>query len=250
MGFIRIDMELFTNPKYSSLSSDAKLFFGLLENRHSLSEMNGDAWKNKEGKTFVYFPQKEVMKQLGVGHDKVTKITRELQNVGLIKSIPQGLGKPHMIIVNDVFQSAEHKRSAQRIARQPGCDISASNNTDSIINPELIQINPPLPRDRRLIETVLKANINYDALCADLTVAYLDSIIDLMVDTMCSHSDTIIIGGIKRSLIDICERFLALDDLHIRYVYGVFMKQETEVRSPRGFLLKLLYDAPWAAALA
>lgn len=236
-------------PPFANLSPEAKLLFSFMLDRSSLSKLNGDQWVY-HGETFIYFSLKEIASTFGWGHDKATRILRELQHHHLIRRMRQGLGKPDRIFVNDALLHSSIPPSKTRKSHNPERDNPASNNTESIINPELIQTNPPLPRDRRIIETVLKANINYDTLCMDLIVAYLDSIIELMVDTMCSHSDTIIIGGTKRCLIDVCERFLALDDLHIRHVYGVYMKQEAEVRSPRGFLLKLLYDAPWATALA
>lgn len=246
-GYAMFPKELL-DPPFENLSPEAMVLYTLMADRVFLSQRNGEQWEYNN-QPFIYFSQKEMCQALRCSHDKATAVTKELQNVHLISRVKQGLGKPHRIFVNTALLHQDKTPSKKQNHRSPERDFSATNNTESI-NTELIQTNPPLPRDQRVVEAVIKTRINYDTLCADLNVAFLDSIIELMVDTMCSQSDTIIIGGTKRSLIEVCERFLTLDDLHVRYVYGVYAKNEAEVRSPRGFLLKLLYDAPWAAALA
>ena len=245
-GYIMFPKKLM-EPQFTTLSPEAKLLFSFMLDRCSLSKSNGDQWEY-HGETFIYFSLKEIAATFGWCHDKSTRMLRELQDHQLIRRTRQGLGKPDRIFVNDALLPPITSPSNVRKYRNPEYCDPTSNNTDTI-HLELIQTDPPLPRDRRIVEAVIKTRINYDVLCTELTVAYLDPIIELMVDTICSNSDTIIIGGAKRCLIDVCERFLALDDLHIRYIYGIYMKQNTQIHSPRGFLLKLLYDAAWAVTL-
>lgn len=98
--FFRIPKILFTDKRFSSLSPEAKLLYGLMLDRMSLSMKNG--WIDKENRVYIYFKLEEAMELLGVGKDKGVKIFAELDSengCGLIRRKRQGLGKPVIIYV-------------------------------------------------------------------------------------------------------------------------------------------------------
>lgn len=101
MAHVKLFKDLFENQKlHEALSLDAKVLYAFLVDRTSLSRKNGKKWELPSGETYVIFKQEETMKLLKCGHDKASKVARELEENGLIKRLPQGLGKPHLIIVD------------------------------------------------------------------------------------------------------------------------------------------------------
>lgn len=99
-NFYRIPKMLFTDERFKGLSSDAKILYGLLLDRMSLSMKNG--WFDDENRVYIYFTTKEVMEDLNIAKEKCTKIFAELDSekgCGLIIRKRQGLGKPDMLYV-------------------------------------------------------------------------------------------------------------------------------------------------------
>lgn len=96
-SFYRIPKELFTSEKYKHISTDAKVLYGLLLDRNSLSIKN--KWVDDRGYIYIYFSRQEVMETLGFGDKTVTKIFKELKEVDLIEEKRQGLGKANIIFV-------------------------------------------------------------------------------------------------------------------------------------------------------
>lgn len=87
---------LFTE-RYKGLSVEAKLLYGLMLDRMQLSTING--WCDKNGKIFIFFTIAETSKMLGCGHDKATKLQRELEKYNLLRRKYQGKGKPAKLYV-------------------------------------------------------------------------------------------------------------------------------------------------------
>lgn len=98
--FYRIPKILFVDKRFSNISSDAKILYGLLLDRMSLSLKNG--WLDGENRVYIYFTVEEVMEALNIGREKCAKIFSELdtkKGCGLILRKMQGLGKPAIIYV-------------------------------------------------------------------------------------------------------------------------------------------------------
>lgn len=106
--FYRIPKMLFTDKRFSKISSDAKILYGLLLDRMSLSLKNG--WLDSENKVYIYFTVEEVMEALNIGREKCAKIFSELdtkKGCGLILRKMQGLGKPAIIYVKKFHIGSE-----------------------------------------------------------------------------------------------------------------------------------------------
>jgi hypothetical protein len=98
-AYYRIPKQLIGSEKYKNLSSNAVLLYGLLLDRMSLSGTHVDRFTDAEGFIFVYFTNAEVCKCFNCGHDKATKLFRELECYGLIERRRQGKGYPVRIYV-------------------------------------------------------------------------------------------------------------------------------------------------------
>ena len=106
-SFYRIPKALFQEPRFQSLSTDAKTLYGILLDRMSLSARNG--WLDKAGRVFIIYTVQEVQDSLGCADKKATKLLRELEEYGLIERKRRGLGKPSLVYVKNF--SAESSKS-------------------------------------------------------------------------------------------------------------------------------------------
>lgn len=99
-AFYRIPKVLFTDDYFRDLSSDAKVLYGLMLDRMSLSIKNN--WIDDEDRVYIIFTLEQVMQYMNCGKDKGVKILAELdtdKGIGLIERVKRGLGKPAIIYV-------------------------------------------------------------------------------------------------------------------------------------------------------
>ena len=118
-NFYRIPKVLFTNKTFLSMTVEAKVLYGLLLDRMSLSIKNN--WIDKENRVYIYFKLEEAMEYLNFGKDKCVKLFSELDGengIGLIKRKKQGLGKPTIIyVMNFSSDTAEVCTSGKQKSR-------------------------------------------------------------------------------------------------------------------------------------
>lgn len=99
-SYYRIPRLLITSQQFKSLSTDAKLLYGLLLDRMGLSSRNG--WYDERGRVYIYYALDEIQRDLNCGHDKAVKLLAELdtgKGIGLIERVKQGQGRPAKIYV-------------------------------------------------------------------------------------------------------------------------------------------------------
>lgn len=98
--FYRIPKLLFTDPELKNISTEAKVLYGLLLDRMSLSIKNN--WLDEQRRVFIIFTIDEIMEALACAEQKAAKLLNELEKgVGLIERKRQGLGKPNLIYVKN-----------------------------------------------------------------------------------------------------------------------------------------------------
>ena len=106
-SFYRVPRMLIKDKRFSKLSSDAKLLYGLMLDRMSLSMKN--QWLDKENRAYIIYRVEEVADDLGVCRETAIKIMAELDSkkgIGLIEKKKMGLGRPDIIYVKN-FVGAE-----------------------------------------------------------------------------------------------------------------------------------------------
>lgn len=81
--------------RFKGISCYAKLLYGLLLNRESLSRKNG--WTDGKGDVYLIFTQTEAMDKLGCSKQKAIKVFAELEQAELIYCKRQAKGKPNLI---------------------------------------------------------------------------------------------------------------------------------------------------------
>lgn len=86
--YFRIPRLLITIPHFKHLSTDAKLLYGMLLDRMSLSAKND--WYDEDGRVYIYYTVEEICGDMNCGRDKAMKLLAELdtgKGVGLMERI-------------------------------------------------------------------------------------------------------------------------------------------------------------------
>ena len=111
-AFYRIPKALFTEEIFSPLSTDAKLLYGLMLDRMTLSRRN--QWFDEEGRVFIIFTVDEISDYLNCGKEKSIKILTELdedKGIGLIQRVRTGFGRPTQIYVKNFVAKMGARRA-------------------------------------------------------------------------------------------------------------------------------------------
>lgn len=111
-SFYRIPKALFTEPNFRELSTDAKVLYGILLDRMSLSLKN--QWLDAQNKVYIIFTVEEIMDALNCANQKATRLMMELEKqAGLIERKRQGLGRPNLIYVKN-FAATINSKSCEK----------------------------------------------------------------------------------------------------------------------------------------
>lgn len=113
-SFYRIPKALFQDEYFRCLSSDAKILYGLMLDRMSLSIKN--QWFDAKNRAYIYFSIEDIMELLNCGRNKAIKSLQELDSetgIGLIEKKRQGFGKTNIIYVKS-FMIEEAKQESEK----------------------------------------------------------------------------------------------------------------------------------------
>ena len=111
-SFYRIPKALFTEPNFRELSTDAKVLYGILLDRMSLSLKN--QWLDAQNKVYIIFTVEEIRDALNCANQKATRLMVELEKqAGLIERKRQGLGRPNLIYVKN-FAATINSKSCEK----------------------------------------------------------------------------------------------------------------------------------------
>jgi hypothetical protein len=115
-AFYRVPRLLIKDDRFKNLSSDAKLLYGLMLDRMSLSMKNG--WMDNQNRAYIIYTVDNIMSDLGCGKEKAVKVLAELdanKGIGLIEKVRRGLGKPDIIYVKN-FATINEKSDGEDTA--------------------------------------------------------------------------------------------------------------------------------------
>lgn len=144
--FFRIPKILFTAECFSSISCEAKVLYGLLLDRMSLSIKN--RWLDKEGRVYIIFKVEEIMELMCCKSQKATKLMKELDaktGIGLIEKKRLGLGRPNVIYVkNFMVKESSNVQETQDQSAFSGEQEENENQNSRIVN----ITNPEFPESK------------------------------------------------------------------------------------------------------
>ena len=126
--FYRIPKILVTSPHFKKISDSAKLLYGLMLDRMSLSIRNG--WLDDDNRAYIFFTTNDIMEQMCCGTEKATKMLAELDSekgIGLIERVKQGQGKPAIIYLKKFYELEDTARST-KLSEIESQDFQESKN--------------------------------------------------------------------------------------------------------------------------
>ncbi|WP_443960651.1 DUF6017 domain-containing protein [Roseburia inulinivorans] len=279
-SFYKIPKLLFTDDYFKKISVEAKVLYGLMLDRMSLSVKN--QWMDEEGRAYIYYSLEDIMDALGCSNKKAISIMKELDidaGIGLIEKKRQGQGKPTMIylkqfMIQDVQKcrnyTSEEKTDVSEVKNLHilKCKNDMSRNEESsclevknihtnknnINNTELsnTESNLILSGDDRMryemdaYVELIRENIELDILRERYPYEQdlLDGIFDLILETVLCKNDTIIVASNRYPAELVRSKFLKLNSSHIEYAIDCFKGNTTKIRNIKKYLLTTLFNAP------
>ena len=96
-NFIKVPKLLIQDEVFSGLSNDAKMLYGLLLDRMSLSMQNG--WLDDNNRVFIIYQITDIMEDMKMSRVTAIKYLRELVEFGLVEKKRRGLGLPDILYI-------------------------------------------------------------------------------------------------------------------------------------------------------
>ena len=256
-SFFRIPKALFQEQRFQNLSTDAKILYGILLDRMSLSVKN--EWFDKKGRVFIIFTIEDVKRTLRCADNKATRLLRELEKFGLIERKRRGQGKPCLVYVKN-FSAESSKESVKNRDNDDSCGSKIAcqdpvksrgikkkenktemNNTNLILSDESEKM-----KNRELLEEYFSCSLEMDLLLRlypdDEDTIY--QIVDLLVDTCDSKRNLIRIAGDDKPAEVVLSRLKKLNADHIRFVLDCLAANTSPIRNMKQYLLAALFNAP------
>ncbi len=118
-SFYRIPKMLFTDTIFQDLSCEAKVLYGLMLDRMSLSLKNH--WMDEEKRVYIIFTVNNICDLMNCGTQKAVRLLKELDvktGIGLIEKKRLGLGKPNVIYVKNFMIKDEEGEKQQTEQKQ------------------------------------------------------------------------------------------------------------------------------------
>lgn len=165
---------LFTDKEhFGGLFNEAKLLYGLLLERMSLSRKNN--WIDKHNRVYIIFPVEEIEESLDVGHEKALNLLKELDDqsgIGLVKKKRRGLGLPSILYVKNFIVKGEQNTDRVPTSRSTENEFQEVGKTDFKKSENQTSANPK----NRLLEVRNSYSNNIDINNTDMSYTYDQSI--------------------------------------------------------------------------
>ena len=240
--FYQVPIPLVKERRFSKLSTEAKLLYGILLGKTRFSARNG--WVDDKGRVYVYYTVKEAKEDFGCASEKAVKIFHELATIGLIEKKRQP-NKPTLIYVKN-FDSGivepdgrnfENRKTGISKIESPEFRKSKSIYKENI-NKEIIN-NPSIylaggEKEEKEEEDGwidrIRDQIDYEALRDSYGVreSHLDFLVDVIVDS-CEKGNG--------------SKFEDLNMFDILYVLESLETSKPKVKNIRGYITKCLENA-------
>ncbi len=272
-SFYRIPKELITNDIFKEISLSAKLIYGMLHDRLSLSIKNG--WVDDDGRVYICYSQEQLAEDLKLSIGTICAKLKELDvknGIGLIERKRIGLGRNDVIYVKKfilltnenketrntkVQKSKNYKSRITNISNQQLYDLKCNKTKGSHIETKQTEsINQSASDkadctdsiDAMDIVDLVKENIEYDYhMSDDINIEDRDLFYDLyqiIIDIVTVPRDKIRLGKAEFDYNIVRSQMLKLTGEHIDYVIDSYRATTTEIRDIRSYLTTSLYYAP------
>ena len=130
--FYQMPKELFINPRYKDLDSNAKVLYTVLLDRKELSRKN--KWVDEYNQIYLIYTRENIAELLGVSVRTVIKVFKQLREAKLIEEEKQGLNKPNRIYVLHLDYSGHAEIAPQEVQELHPSDTDYSETDTRVHN--------------------------------------------------------------------------------------------------------------------
>jgi len=277
--FYRIPKLLVTDDYFKGISNDAKILYGLMLDRMSLSARNG--WLDEENRVYIYFSIEDVIEYLNVGKNKAVNVMAELDSekgIGLIEKRKQGQGKTTIIYVKGFIREGAQEFANQTSEENEGVsEVYISN----FKNPEIqtsrsLQIKPQEvcfsnPNNNKIINNnlsdtesnlilscdevrtdamgyakLIRENLEIDFLIQrdPIDCELYEEIYALVLETVLSQAEYTVVSSNRFPTELVRSRFLKLNSGHVEYAISCMKSTTTKIANIKKYMLTVLFNAP------
>ena len=168
---------MLTDQSFAALSIQAKVLYGVLLDRMSLSRKN--SWFDEQNRVFIIYQIGEIQEDLGFSKKKAMDLLSELENFGLLEKKRRGHGLPNILYVKSFMDSADgdlsgnktvpdetstgeiYSRGAEKgtFGPKPMYSRSAHSGTLEVPKPALLEVPKSSPLEVPILGP-LKSNTN------------------------------------------------------------------------------------------
>ena len=128
-SFVRIPRIMLTDKSFQSLSMAAKVLYGVLLDRMSLSMKNG--WLDEDNRVYIIYQIGEIMEDLGFTKKKAMDLLQELEGFGLLEKKRRGHGLPNILFVKSFMTEIEGRGSQMGMSDTEQADADNTKDTDN-----------------------------------------------------------------------------------------------------------------------
>ena len=262
-SFYRIPKVLFTDEAFTDISVEAKVLYSFMLDRMSLSVKN--CWFDDDNRVYIIYTIDDILSDFGCARQKALKLLDELEKgIGLIERKRQGLGRPNIIYVKNFIHNPKEKRyenqntESMNIENQEvlNSDLQKyENQTSANMKIELQEVPKSYANNTYNNKTNYNdteksyterndteiTSYDYDIIVNNYSKAWLDEIVAVMVDVVCSDEPTIRINKQEYPHEVVKSRFLKINSTHIEYIDMALRSNTSDVRNIRAFLITTIY---------
>jgi len=276
--FYRIPKLLFTSPEFRTLSDSAKILYGLMLDRTSLSIKNN--WIDKQGRVYIYFKIDTIKETMGCSAAKATRLLAELDSekgMGLIEKVKHGQGKPSIIYLKKLIASEDSGSEfsepfTDEKQEFQNCEDKAVQNDNSCFNKMIIQdftksecnnnksnynnknniefINNNLfffgdsenESRKEYIKDCVMFQINYDKLCARHDADDVNEVTEAITFALMSDDEPFFIKGERVSAGYLKNVFKKLDFMSVdSFLFGFERVDKGKIKNIRNYFISSLF---------
>jgi hypothetical protein len=283
-SFFKIPKLLITHEFFRGLSNDAKILYGLLLDRMSLSRKN--KWFDEENRAYIVCSIEEISELLNCSRNKAIKSLQELdteKGIGLIEKRRLGQGNNTIMYVKNFLVSQEmisqqsnadtvsevqnvnFQKSKIRTSKSPKNKLQEVQilDTNNTYNNHTEKSNQDSNRilsgkeDRsdggydaeaelKAYQSVIRENIDYDSLMVSHPneKETIEGIYQLILETVLTSSENILIASSWYPASLVKSKFMKLTYSHVEYVLDRLRSNTTKVRNIKKYILASLFNAP------
>ena len=249
--YLQVPRLLIEDENYAPLDDGAKFLYSLMLERSGLSAQNADKFMDANGRFFIIYTVEQMKQKMNRSRPTIIKWTKQLEEIGLIKKVRLGQGKPSKIYIND-FASMDCPQEVKKVDSKKSKNLTSKSQkalpleVKSFYPIELENIDlekKDLPSLREEVTANVHDQVEYPILRQEYGASLADEVVSLITEVLCRSGPAVRIGQDSYPAGFAKERMRSVGYEHAAYALDT-LGRAGPVRNAHNYLLALLFNAP------